>query len=374
MTSTALAAIRSTRRAGLRFGPWLFGARIDLGLFLGSATFALGLVAIGHATGLSYGALPEWTWLAFVLAVDVAHVYSTLFRTYLDGEELRRHPLRYAALPLAAWACGVLLYLESPLTFWRALAYVAVFHFVRQQTGWVALYRARAGRNTLTDKLIDDAAVYAATLYPLLVWHSSPADRNFAWFMHGDFVDLSAASSTLVSVSRFGWVAALLAFALRQAWLVVTSASLELGKSIVVATTALVWWLGIVATNSDFDFTVTNVLLHGVPYLGLLWMYARARRREAPERLGSQIAGAGVGAFATLLLLLAFIEELGWDRLVWHDRPWLFGDGALLGDGALAIIVPLLAVPQATHYLLDGLLWRRADTRARPAQRAALGL
>jgi hypothetical protein len=355
-------------------GPWLFGARVDLGLFLGSATFALGLVAVGHATGLSYGALPEWSWLAFVLGVDVAHVYSTLFRTYLDGEELSRHPVRYAVLPLAAWACGVLLYLDSPLTFWRALAYVAVFHFVRQQAGWVALYRARAGRNTLTDKLIDDAAVYAATLYPLLVWHSAADERNFAWFTRGDFVDLSATSSALLSVSRFAWITALLAFALRQAWLVVTSASLELGKSIVVATTALVWWLGIVATNSDFDFTVTNVLVHGVPYLGLLWMYARARRREAPERLGSQIAGAGVGAFATVLLLLAFIEELGWDRFVWHDRPWLFGDGALLGDRALAIIVPLLAVPQATHYLLDGLLWRRADTRARPAQRAALGL
>jgi len=343
-------------------------------LFLGSALAALGLVAIGHATGLSHGALPEWSWLAFVLAVDVAHVYSTLFRTYFDADELRRHPVRYAGAPLAAWACGVLLYLDSPLTFWRALAYVAVFHFVRQQTGWVALYRARAPKNGLADKLIDDAAVYAATLYPLLVWHGSLGDRNFAWFMHGDFVDLSAASSTLVSVSRLAWIAALLAFVLRQAWLVVTSGTLELGKSVVVATTALVWWLGIVGTNSDFDFTVTNVLVHGVPYLGLLWMYARARHREAPERLGSQIAGAGIGAFASVLLLLAFIEELGWDRFVWHDRPWLFGDGAALGDRALVIIVPLLAVPQATHYLLDGLLWRRADTRARPAQRAALGL
>jgi hypothetical protein len=35
--------------------------------------------------------------------------------------------------------------------------------------------------------------------------------------------------------------------------------------------------------------------------------------------------------------------------------------------------VPLLALPQGVHYVLDGMLWRRADTRARPAQRAALG-
>jgi hypothetical protein len=39
----------------------------------------------------------------------------------------------------------------------------------------------------------------------------------------------------------------------------------------------------------------------------------------------------------------------------------------------LALLVPLLALPQATHYVLDGMLWRRGDTRRLPAQRRALG-
>ena len=59
---------------------------------------------------------------------------------------------------------------------------------------------------------------------------------------------------------------------------------------------------------------------------------------------------------------------------VWHDRPLLFGGGSeapLLGRWGRALIVPLLAVPQATHYLLDALLWRRRDTG--PAQARALG-
>ena len=34
--------------------------------------------------------------------------------------------------------------LASPQLFWRVLAYLAVLHFVRQQYGWVALYRAAA--------------------------------------------------------------------------------------------------------------------------------------------------------------------------------------------------------------------------------------
>jgi hypothetical protein len=60
--------------------------------------------------------------------------------------------------------------------------------------------------------------------------------------------------------------------------------------------------------------------------------------------------------------VLAFAEELLWDRLVWHDRDWLFGAGWRARDWRW-IAVPLLALPQLTHYLLDGLVWRR---RANP--------
>ena len=130
----------------------------------------------------------------------------------------------------------------------------------------------------------------------------------------------------------------------------------------------------IVATNSDFDFTVTNVIVHGVPYVVLLYVYARRRAPHAPDTLGSQIIAAGLGGFLTLLAVIAFLEELCWSRLVWHDHGWLFGESEVdLGRGALAFVVPLLTLPQVTHYVLDGMLWRRRDTRANPAQQAAIG-
>jgi hypothetical protein len=46
---------------------------------------------------------------------------------------------------------------------------------------------------------------------------------------------------------------------------------------------------------------------------------------------------------------------------VWHDHPGIFGDSASLSDGMLVYVVPLLTLPQATHYLLDGVVWRRRD-------------
>ena len=355
----------------MKLGPWLWSAPIDLGVFGGSALVALLLVALRHWLGHS-PELPEWGFLAFVLAIDVAHVYSTLFRTYLDRAELAQHRLRYLLVPALGYAASVLLYRQGAMLFWRGLAYLALFHFVRQAAGWVAVYRARAGRTSASERWIDDAAVYSATLYPVIYWHAHLGDRHIAWFIAGDFVE-SGLFSQVEPLARAFFYAALAAFLGRDLVRLIRTRSLELGRSVVVLTTAATWYVGIVVTNSDFDFTVTNVITHGVPYMVLLFFYARARRADAPHGLGSQIAGAGFGAFAALLLFFAFVEELAWDRLVWHERSWLFGDGLPVGESLLAWLVPLLAVPQLTHYVLDGLLWRRAETRRLAAQRAALG-
>ncbi|WP_437876299.1 hypothetical protein [Sorangium sp. So ce513] len=355
-------------RGGATRGAFLWGRGLDLAVFGGSAAVALALAALSAG-----GALPAWGFLLFVVGVDVAHVHTTLFRTYLDREELRRHPALYAAVPLASYAAGVALHLASELTFWRALAYVAVFHFVRQQIGWVAIYRALAGERSRLDRALDDALVYAATGWPLLYWHAHPP-RAFQWFVDGDFVSapwLAAAVGPLGAVYA-ALAAAYVARAVHRA--LVARAPLNLGKHVVVATTAATWYVGIVATDSDFQFTVTNVIVHGVPYMALVFAYARERAVEVPGSLLARLLAGGLLAFLGLALALAFVEEMLWDRLIWHDRPELFGgavDEPLLGPLARALLVPLLALPQATHYLLDAVVWRRSHTR--PAQARALG-
>lgn len=366
-------ALTGQKQKNLASAPWLWGARTDVGVFFGSAAFALALVVIRRALGLN-GDLPEWAFVALVIAVDVAHVYATLFRTYFDRHELARHPQRYALVPLVAYVAGVSLYIAGGSAwFWRGLAYTALFHFVRQQIGWAALYRARAGESSAIDKLVDDAALYSATLFPVLVWHTRLGDSNFSWFIQGDFVDLSFATN-LVAPARVLWSTCLVVFAARQVQLALVTGTIHLGKIIVVSTTALTWYVGIVATNSDFDFTVTNVVVHGVPYAALIWSYARARSEIAPDVVSSRIVAGGFATFLGVLLLFAFVEEMAWDRFVFADRPWLFGAGpGPLSASVSRWIVPLLAVPQATHYFLDGVLWRRRDTAENAAQRRLMG-
>jgi len=363
-------------------GPFIWSPTIDLATFGGSAAAALAIAYAGRAMGLADGPLPQWSWVVFVLGIDVAHVWSTVFRTYLDGEELAKRRALYVGLPLALWAGGAALHAVSAITFWRTLAYLAVFHFIRQQIGWVAIYRARAGERSRLDRIIDDAAIYLGTGVPVFLWHAT-LPKEFSWFVHGDFVG-SPRLLALAPMAKALLVIALCAFVVRQLHVLWTEKRFNVGKTVVVLTTAAIWWIGIVASESDFEFTVTNVIIHGVPYGVLLWQYARFRAEEAPRTMGSRIALHGVAAFVGVLLALAFMEEMLWDRIVWHDRPWLFGgyEGAAASGGSahamptatswlMTLLVPLLALPQSTHYALDAFLWRRRDTG--PAQARALG-
>lgn len=352
--------------------PWLFSRRVDLLLFGGPAAVSVLLLAWGARTGHLDGDLPVVLWLVVVVGVDVAHVWSTGWRVYADPEELRRRTALYLGVPAAAYAAGVVLYTLGDLVFWRVLAYLATFHFVRQQYGWVALYRRRNGENdepaARWERPLDTLAVYGATLGPLVHWHAT-LPKRFHWLVAGDYAAGLPAWAGPAALAVSGGVLAL--WAGKEVRRLATGRPLSSGKVLLVATTALVWHLGIVVWDSDYAFAVTNVLVHGVPYFGLVFVSQRraAERRRAAGRppVPADLGARHAALFLAPLLALALLEEWGWDRLVWHENGALF-PGAAIDPGPLllALLVPLLALPQATHYLLDAWLWK-----VRPENEAA---
>jgi hypothetical protein len=343
---------------------WIFSRGTDLAVFGGSAALAFALAGVGYLAGLWSRPFPPWAWVATVLLVDVAHVWSTLFRVYLDPTEVQRRRRLYLGIPVVAYVAGALLYTAGHRVFWGALAYLAVFHFVRQQYGWVAIYRKLNRDDAPLDRLLDTAAIYNATVFPIVWWHGH-LPRAFVWFVAGDF--LPGLPARLADALHPVHLAIMAAWALRQAWLLATRRPVGAGKALVVTSTWACWYGGIVAVDSDYVFTVTNVLIHGIPYLALTWRYAARRLRarvapgEAPREptLAEAIVRRGWPAFVAFVVALAFLEEGLWDQLVNHERAWLFGDaGVRLPDVVLALVVPLLALPQAVHYALDGWVWR----------------
>jgi hypothetical protein len=335
---------------------WLFSPGVDGLAFAGTAIASFVLARLLPSLGVS-GDTPPWAFLIFVVFIDVAHVWSTLFRVYLDPEERKRRPLLYAVAPLLAYGLGVAVHAHSADLFWRVLAYVAAWHFIRQQVGWMVLYGRRAGSSE-RELHFDRAAIFAATLGPVVWWHAR-LPRAFWWFREGDFIGglpewVGTVALGIHGVVLVGWVLQALVFR-----------RFHSGKALLLFATWLSWFGGIVLAESDLTFTVMNVALHGVPYLVLLHRYARGRDAEGGYEKFSWLLRFGVPGFLMTLWALAFVEEALWDKLVWHDHPMIFGAGGWELEGVvLALVVPLLSLPQTTHYVLDGFIWKtRTDPR-----------
>lgn len=331
---------------------WLFSPYVDLSVFLGSALVSLILILVGWQAGILDAETPDWAWISTVLLIDVAHVWATSFRVYFDLEELKRRLLLYTSVPIFGYVIGLALYSESETLFWRILALIAVFHFVRQQYGWVMLYRRKLGEKGRLSFLIDSFAIYLATIYPLVFWMSN-LPRNFQWFVENDFFSLPQIFDRFLFPI---YIFSLTTYFLKSIYLYLAEGFINIGKDIVVVTTTICWYVGIVAFNSDYAFTVTNVIIHGVPYFAIVYFYAKSRRESVGK--GYRFFTSNWLIFLTTLWLLAYIEELFWHRGVWHERNWLFGENWNWEDLQI-YIVPLLAVPQLSHYVLDAFIWRK---------------
>ncbi len=65
---------------------------------------------------------------------------------------------------------------------------------------------------------------------------------------------------------------------------------------------------------------------------------------------------SGILLFIGVLLSFAFLEEFLWETLVWNEH---FSLDIIVSEKWFQFLVPLLIVPQLTHYLLDGFIWRK---------------
>ena len=333
--------------------PWLFGPRTDMLTFAGSAIVAVSVVIGAQTVGRLNSDTPEWLWVTSVLLLDVAHVYATGFRVYFDVQELKCRPWLYVLTPVLTFGVACAVWSESHAGFWRVLAYLAVFHFVRQQYGGVILYRRRGNEQDSVGYWLDTLTIYAATVFPLLWWHCH-LPRKFWWFLPGDFFALPVRVASVLEpvywLILIGWCIYRGRGYLQRAQ--GTPAIVSPGRDVVIISTVVCWYLGIVALNSDLAFTVTNVIIHGVPYIVLVYWFQR-RRGDGRGLRRSRLA-----IFLGAIWFLAYAEELLWDNGLWHERPWLFGRMWQL-SGAQDWLVPLLVVPQVTHYVLDGFIWKR---------------
>lgn len=296
-----------------------------------------------------------YTWLFFVVFIDVAHVYATLFKTYLVPETFKEKKRLLIWLPIICFIIGFVLFMLGSKVFWVTLAYVAVFHFIRQQYGFMRLY-ARQEPKTRFNVVTDNMVIYAATMYPMVYWFMSPP-RNFTWFMENEFFNYR--NPILLETLTILYYFILLVYLIKIIYSFYVYRYFNIPKNAVVAGTALSWYFGIVYFNNDLVFTMLNIVSHGIPYMALIYLKEIKPKKTSGNGILVQLSSLkGMIIYVTVLLALAFSEEFLWETMVWNEQitfsggvnfePWHF------------LLVPLLVVPQFTHYILDGFIWKSA--------------
>jgi len=312
--------------------------------------------------------VPLAGWVVLILLIDVGHVYSTLYRTYFDKRALQKQQTILFAIPFFSFISGVILYSISSLWFWRVLTYLAVYHFIRQQYGFMRLYSRKEKSNNFSsafDKLI----IYIATVYPMLYWHLK-GPRNFNWFMENDFYFIS--SLALLNVFTVSYFILLAAYIIYQLVIGFRNKTFNIPKNGIIAGTLLSWYFGIVYFNGDMAFTLLNVVSHGIPYMALIWIYGK-KHYTSPGKdnrfLKLIFSRYGLILFLLIIFCFAFIEESLWDISLWKEHKTIFGSSHLaeinINEKMLSFLVPLLAVPQITHYILDGFIWKIKDEQVK---------
>ena len=348
---------------------WLFNKWIDL-LILGAPVWACWLVCFLVPQSWHEQQLPLWFWIVIIVGIDVSHVWSTIFRTYLDKDEYQRHKSLLMIAPVIALVLFFAFAMISIDGFWTALAYLALYHFIKQQYGFMRLYQARYGKVTQKKWLTDKLVVYLGMLYPVFYWHLN-TERKFNWFVEGDFFNLSEVSNGLLPLLPYiNIIGTTVYFLVLTCWLMQEiyfhrklALVFPVGKVLWILTTAFNWFLGIVYFNSDFAFSLTNVVAHGLPYMALMFYYVEGKKQMIIRSSASRIA-INVFFMTAVILVLAFGEEYLWDMFLYRENQTLFESilkypfAAVDSHMAQALALAALSVPQVTHYILDGFIWK----------------
>ena len=83
--------------------PWIYSPKFDLSAIIGPPVVITAVVLIWGNKLTQISQTPIWLWILLVLGIDVAHVYSSLFRTYFDKDEFHRWRVSWQVAVVLDW-------------------------------------------------------------------------------------------------------------------------------------------------------------------------------------------------------------------------------------------------------------------------------
>jgi hypothetical protein len=274
--------------------------------------------------------------------IDSGHVYTTMWRTWLHGEEVKTKS-SYWIFPIffcvvfSAW-----FYFELPY-LWAFVVYSTLYHHVRQVYGiskWYQKLNRRADR-------FSDYAVYFFAYFPMVIYHFRPeAIANYYSEKDLFLYPLPALRDALLFVylaGSFFWI-----YREYDLW---KKGTKEVNRLLSIAAPAVIYAYCFLVGTTITQILFPLLFLHGITYFGVMELsLKRTQKRFSREY---------VAIMTVLVTAVIFGLSESWveENLV----------GRIPGERPLfnSLIVGLSLTPLFCHYAFDAIIWRKDHREAR---------
>lgn len=271
-------------------------------------------------------------WIVVFVVIDWGHIFSTL-PVYL--ERCRKTPFGvYGAIliPPLIVSSSFFLALYSSRALVLTVAYITIFHLVRQQMGLLKISLANNFRASENEKKLHLLVMRVVMIFAVLHFHSYASQSRSYYFTQGDIIRFLPAFpfeilTPLLSV-------AFLLFLVWSYWRAKrTSAGFEL---VALQFGTFVWFFGgwIYLSEAPF-FWILAPLMHSLPYMFLAWSTSPSRRFALP---------------AVAIYMVWVIFAVPWLSPNLNHQEGIYG----------AFLLGLFWSPGMIHFAVDGMIWKKS--------------
>jgi hypothetical protein len=327
---------------------WIFGKPLWDALLI----FAPGLVGLALSASLPAVALRSGFYAFLALGfTDSGHVYSTVWRTWLNPAERRSSP-RYWQVPLFFFMLILLWYKLNLPYMWAFVVYYNIYHHVKQFYGILRWYEKLNGRRCRVSHLFFNVLTWG----PLLLYHFRPGALGVYYVEREMFLWPQAGIFAWGVKFYLGVLVAWLGFEL-SLW---KRGVREQNRAFAIGLPAVIYSMCLLVFDRRETSLFPLLFAHGMTYLGILSL---SLRRTRPTLFPSALKVAFV-VLATAFFLGGF-EDWFAENVVHFNahEAWV--------SWAQAAAMSAVLTPPLCHFVFDAYIWR-GDHREAAAVYAAV--
>lgn len=340
---------------------WVFSQQEDLWVFIGPLILAYSLLAIMHFTGMSiFADGPDFFYYYVALFVDGSHGITTFVRLSQKQDISKEQKIFFFLLPAIIWLL-ILSLIQMQFSYIEIMiSYFAIYHFIKQQYGWLRITSVKTQSLTQTEEFLDKMMIYNVTLFPIFYW--SFIKTNFGWYGPNDiikFYDHAWMKPVLIIIH----ITLSLIYLYFQVHANKHRTHTPWGKYLIIAVTWVAWVIPIVILESHIAKVLCFAIPHGLQYYYInfkVQSQSNNKTQTSPRQSLVPYLLRFYLAFVFIELLIMSVDKKMIEFLSLHYTVYQQSGSSFLA---------LVSVFQIWHFIADGYIWKIKSQKSAQLQK-----